>query len=851
MSKCCDSKPSSPLELLPSGLSSLPRQLAAFPEVRRQLLERLANPDDAARRQALGDWRPSGDDFGLMWLEMWAYVADVLGFYDERIANESYLGTAVRRPSLRRLVDVLGYTPASGVAATATVAAIAEGRLWTTLPPGTGFRSRGFDGQPPQVFETTAETAIHPLKNQWKVVPFQRRPTIDASNFEGDAGAEKKEGSNANRVNRLLFEPRGFGLAADELVLIDVHKPGDSDFAAQATRVTASEPFSGKDGKSYIRVSLDPPAVIEPDVDLSTLRARRPTQSAAVTANEPIGSGKSTEPPLENVSGGTRVYFDKPPTTFRLSDPIIVSRNFSGDEPAYRLVKITSVKAAAVRIASIPGATASDPSPAMPATELIVSPALPSTFQNPSELLFHHSFVLGGSPTNTGKVIITADELADPEGVPIDGTVELPLDSAGAASEAVSQTSATEQVLRQEFLLSDADEVGLLLDGELTVSKDGHAAFRAVAREQIDVAQLRLPLTLFGNVVEVSRGERVPAEVLGNGDARVANQKFKLKKKPLTYLQAASSDATAQSTLEIYVDGILWSSAKSFFGQGPNDKVYIVRHDDNQNAFVTFGDGVRGARLPSGVKNVVASYRFGAGAAAPPANHIKQLAAAVKGLRGVKSPVGAQPGKDADAPEALRENAPRTALLLGRAVSPADFEALASNAPGVIQARAQWLWIASQMQAGVVVHYIGDADEAALAETLRAQGDPSLPLSVDQAEPIATTASVSVEVDPRYVKDDVAEQVRQRLVEGVLNPAQASIGGTFWPGVIYEATGQVPGVVAVNGLSFTTDLPTLTLTDSDGRCIPTGRYLDFSADGAVGVTAVDAKGLPPLAKGAA
>ena len=36
-----------------------------------------------------------------MWLEMWAYVADVLGFYDERIANESYIRTAVRRPSLR------------------------------------------------------------------------------------------------------------------------------------------------------------------------------------------------------------------------------------------------------------------------------------------------------------------------------------------------------------------------------------------------------------------------------------------------------------------------------------------------------------------------------------------------------------------------------------------------------------------------------------------------------------------------------------------------------------------------------------------------------------------------------
>ena len=44
-----------------------------------------------------------------MLLEMWAYVSDVLGFYDERIANETYLRTAHRRPSLRRLVELLGY----------------------------------------------------------------------------------------------------------------------------------------------------------------------------------------------------------------------------------------------------------------------------------------------------------------------------------------------------------------------------------------------------------------------------------------------------------------------------------------------------------------------------------------------------------------------------------------------------------------------------------------------------------------------------------------------------------------------------------------------------------------------
>jgi hypothetical protein len=863
MAKCCDPQTTSPLETLPAGLLSLPRQLAAFPKIRQRLLERLADPADLERQQTLGNWRPSGDDFGLMWLEMWAYIGDVLGFYDERIANETYLGTAVRRPSLRRLVQLLGYTPRTGIAATANVAAVAEGRIAVTLPEATAFRSRGFNGEPPQVFQTSVEFSIHPLKNEWKVTPFRRRPTVDAGSFVGEEGEGKdKTGAGPNRVNRLLFEPTGFGLAAGELVVIEPRQPGSSDFESQVSRVVSSEPFAGKDGKSYIRIALEPPIVIEPEVDLSTLRARRPAQTAVATSNQPIGSGKETPEPIENVSGGTRVYFDQAPIGFRISDPMVVAKNFSGDEPAYLLVKVTSVKAAAVRVTSIPeqtvpvqdGPDITVPSPAVPATELMLSPALPSTFQNPSELTFHHAFVDGGSPTNTCKTILTADELSDPEGVPVSGTVELPLESSDVESQAASQATVTEGLLKQEFLFTDADEVGFLVDGQLIVGKDGHATFQALVREQITVDKLRLPLTIYGNVIDTSRGEGVNGEVLGNGDARRANQQFRLKKKPLTYLHQASggADSTAQSTLTIRADGLEWRNVKSFFGYGPSDKVYTVHHDDAQNTIITFGDGVRGSRLPSGVKNVVADYRFGAGAAAPPANHIKQLASAVKGLRGVKSPIAAQAGKDADTAEELRSNAPRNALLLGRAVSAADFEALTRDSPGVIQARAQWLWIPSQMQAGIVVHYIGEANESSIGDTLRAQADPSLPILVDRAEPIAATASVSIEIDPRYVKETVAEAVRVQLVEGVLNPAQASIGGVFWPTAIYEAAAQVEGVVAVNGLSFTTDSASLQLGDSGGSCIESGKYLDFSAPGAVTVTAVDATGLPPTAqKGAA
>ena len=106
--------------LIPAGLSELPRQIAGFPEFRRALLAAIR------RYPALSNWRGrSVDDFGIMLLEMWAYVADVQAFYDQVLANESYVRTARQRSSLRRLTGRLGYVPKPAVAADVSLAILA------------------------------------------------------------------------------------------------------------------------------------------------------------------------------------------------------------------------------------------------------------------------------------------------------------------------------------------------------------------------------------------------------------------------------------------------------------------------------------------------------------------------------------------------------------------------------------------------------------------------------------------------------------------------------------------------------------------------------------------------------
>src|ERR1041384_2578235 len=141
----CDEPQDSEVEIaralnsIGAGQTALPRQVRTFPGVREALLDALPDAtavgEDGAEIRPLVDWRARNSrDLGLMLLEMWAYVSDVLSFYDERIANESYIRTAQRPVSLRRLVELLGYIPAPGIAGSVTVAALAEGRKAVALP---------------------------------------------------------------------------------------------------------------------------------------------------------------------------------------------------------------------------------------------------------------------------------------------------------------------------------------------------------------------------------------------------------------------------------------------------------------------------------------------------------------------------------------------------------------------------------------------------------------------------------------------------------------------------------------------------------------------------------------------
>ncbi|MGH9429927.1 MAG: putative baseplate assembly protein [Terriglobia bacterium] len=105
------------------------------------------------------------DDPSIALLDAWATVADVLTFYQERIANEGYLGTATERLSILQLARLVGYRLRPGVSASVYLAFTVAGGFTGAIPSGTRAQSIPGAGQMPQFFETSASLAARDVWN--------------------------------------------------------------------------------------------------------------------------------------------------------------------------------------------------------------------------------------------------------------------------------------------------------------------------------------------------------------------------------------------------------------------------------------------------------------------------------------------------------------------------------------------------------------------------------------------------------------------------------------------------------------------------------------------------------------
>lgn len=696
-------------------------------------------------------------------------------FYDQLLANESYLPTARLAGTQRRHVSLLGYLPRPAVGSSVWLAAEADGTRVVKLPAGTAIRSGEFDGNPPQVFELEADALVEPRVNRMEV---QRvRATLLPSPL---GGVSVRTGSVRVRTGEWVVLATAGTLATTRIG------------ASQALLLRSRDAVT----QLYFTGAILPPAG-------ATYAGTRLLKGGSTCGAFKLAPA-SGEPA---VLSGAQLSLDTR-LGLHAGDIVMVS---DGSSAAAR--RVTAVDEVLYTLLAPQESTITDendnesillsPPIKIGVTRLTFDSALPFAAASAAQLVVYHGMVDAATLHAPLK-----DTLEQDDPVVLNGLFDEP------------------RAAITDLLLEDVHGDGVVTTGILEA--ETHSAALSTAPDW--GRALWAPVQLYGNTMPASRGETVRAELLGAGDASLALQTFRLKKSPLTYLPAANA-AGRQSTLVIHVGGVRWQEVESFYGKRDDETVYLVRHDDEGHADVQFGGA---ARLPSGAA-VVADYRFGAGAAVPPADSVKQVTRPVAGLRKLRNVLPAFGGADAEGPAELAARGPRSALLLGRAISLVDIETAAAQQPGVRAARAAWRWDALGLRPAVDVRYIGDAQLApAIRAALRALAEHDAPISVQAAVAQPARLDVDLEIDPLHVPEDVVAAVGEALfgavtlpgTGGLLRPERLGPDGVVFQSVVVHAVMQVPGVAALHGLGLDG-----TPFVETGRLPAAGAYFDFAAEG--------------------
>ncbi len=163
---CCEdirTKKITPLKIGNSpGLSSVRYRVGTHTQFKATMLAPLSKDLPALKTR-------EDDNLAIGILDAWATVADVLTFYEERIANEVFLRTATERRSILELARAIGYELKPGVAASTFLAFTIDDTSKTleraVIDQGTKVQSIPEDGKLPQIFETAEKLEAFPEWN--------------------------------------------------------------------------------------------------------------------------------------------------------------------------------------------------------------------------------------------------------------------------------------------------------------------------------------------------------------------------------------------------------------------------------------------------------------------------------------------------------------------------------------------------------------------------------------------------------------------------------------------------------------------------------------------------------------
>lgn len=187
--------------------------------------------DYAAQR--FPDWQPATEgDFGLLMLELFAYMGDIQSYYTDRAQMENYISTATQRESVLGLAYGLGYKPTTSSPASGTVDLItAAGSPLVVVPAGTQLQTGRIDAIDGAItFETAADVTV--------VANGVAASTVNVT--EGESVAYTKIGESTGQPNQFLSLPH-IGVYANTLRIFIEDTTGSTTFLYGDTTLNVRE----------------------------------------------------------------------------------------------------------------------------------------------------------------------------------------------------------------------------------------------------------------------------------------------------------------------------------------------------------------------------------------------------------------------------------------------------------------------------------------------------------------------------------------------------------------------------------------------------------------------------------
>jgi predicted phage baseplate assembly protein len=822
----------------------LPRRAYNRPGLQRiaYRIGRYADFNEAMKRiidaaPELSAWtHRDADDPGIALLEGAATLGDILTFYQEHYANEAYLRTAAWRESVAELVRLTGYRLAPGIGGRATLAFEVRGTQPVTLREGFAVKMDLAPLPTPADFQTDAELTAWPHLGRFNLYrPRSYASTLPAQSTSFEL-ASVDGASDALSLAALDIK------VGDRLLLQAPEPPwtsaGSTLSAQQAPQIVKVKTVTRLLGR--VIVDIDAPLQQAWTQPVAAYRVNRSfrhfghnapakTVTNATSGSTITGAYQSdtgfqrhvyAQHDCSNTSASIVLKSNALPLHSEVADlqrgmRVIVQTKVLSDSTTTALAVSVVRKVADIEVTTLGFGNLNGPSTVLMLDQPIVR------------------HVMSGSPRSDVRDYRVHEVTSPPLTLrPVSTPTAGSFTSGANALRFWGTAQAASALAGRHLHLSHAD--GRSVEVVCTNAATDFAPLSSPVPKMWSLSFDRIPdpfarsdfdeaaptVTVFGNLVDASQGKAEREAVLGNGDQRQVWQTFPLPKSPLTYLLSPGAIPPQTPELTVWVNGRAWQRVDSFYGHGPDEQIFIVREDASNRSFIQFGDGLTGARLPSGVGNVVAVFRSGVGAhgelkpAATPTASERPPGFDKVALAGIVTG-----GSEAEDAERARLAAPGKVQSLGRLVSIRDYETETLGVPGVVTAAADW-----DLHAGVpavILRVLLEAGReaefadvrATLAHAQRCRGPDRFPLVIEQARLRYAFLDLAYARDPSFRADDVTAAIRATLGlagdavnerAGLFGLRNRRLGAPEYASRIEGKVQQVPGVLwcKVNALGL-------------------------------------------------